>query len=62
MEIFQAQETLRENKRLKELLAFGDQLTQKKVLAQVVSWDATSNLKKLLELTKVQRMGFGYSL
>lgn len=56
MEIFQAEETLRENKRLKELLAFGDQLTQKKVLAQVVSWDATSNLK-VIRINKGSKEG-----
>lgn len=56
MQLFQAEETLRENKRLKDLLAFGDQLAQKKVLAQVVSWDATSN-QKVIRINKGSKDG-----
>lgn len=56
MELFQAEETLRENKRLKDLLAFGEQLVQKKVLAQVVSWDATSN-QKVIRINKGSKDG-----
>lgn len=56
MRIFESEETFRENERLKNLLAFGDQLTEKKVLAQVVSWDATSNLK-VIRINKGSRDG-----
>jgi rod shape-determining protein MreC len=37
----------RENKRLKELLRFGQEEKKSRVLAQVISWDAHSNFKVL---------------
>lgn len=41
--IFDFKELSRENKRLKKLLDFGDGITYRKVLAQVVAWDANSD-------------------
>ncbi|MGB0452612.1 MAG: rod shape-determining protein MreC [Bacteriovoracaceae bacterium] len=46
-QLFELEETRRENARLKDLLAFGREVDAKKVLAQVVSWDATSDLKSI---------------
>lgn len=43
--IFRHQETLSENQRLKKLLRFGATIPYEKVLAQVVSWDASSDAK-----------------
>lgn len=43
--IFAFKEVSRENKRLKKLLDFGDGITYRKVLAQVVAWDANSDFK-----------------
>ncbi len=43
--IYELSEIERENKRLKELLAFGQQTTYRKVLAKIVAWDATSDFK-----------------
>ena len=44
-QIFGHQETINENKRLKELLKFGSEIPYTKVLAQVVGWDASSDAK-----------------
>lgn len=46
-EIFQLKEVEKENVRLKELLEFGKDIPRKKVLAQVVSWDASNEFKVL---------------
>ena len=43
--IYELSEIERENKRLKELLAFGQQSSYRKVLAKIVAWDATSDFK-----------------
>lgn len=45
--IFQLNELERENERLKQLLEFGKDIPRKKVLAQVVSWDASNEFKVL---------------
>ena len=45
--LFRMDEIERENDRLKRLLQFGSELELKKVLAQVVSWDASSEFKVL---------------
>ena len=45
--IFQLTEVERENQRLKQLLEFGKDIPRKKVLAQVVSWDASNEFKVL---------------
>jgi rod shape-determining protein MreC len=44
-EIAQFQELRRENKRLKDLLQFGTGVDYKKILAQVVAWDASSDFR-----------------
>jgi rod shape-determining protein MreC len=46
-EIFYLDELKRENQRLKRLLKFGEEIKHQKVLARVVSWDATSEFKTL---------------
>jgi rod shape-determining protein MreC len=46
-EIFNLQEIARENKRLKDLLRFGEEVNYKKVLAQVVGWDSSSQFRVL---------------
>jgi len=43
--LFDLQEMSIENKRLKELLSFGDQVKMEKVLAQVVAWDTSSDYR-----------------
>ena len=43
--IFKYQELARENKRLKNLLQFGQGISYQKVLAQIVAWDASSDFK-----------------
>lgn len=45
--IFQLSEVEKENLRLKQLLEFGKDIPRKKVLAQVVSWDASNNFRVL---------------
>ena len=45
--IFQLNEVEKENERLKQLLEFGKDIPRKKVLAQVVSWDASNEFKVL---------------
>ncbi len=44
-ELFKFKEVEKENKRLKELLEFNSEITLKKVLAEVVAWDASSEFK-----------------
>jgi rod shape-determining protein MreC len=38
---------VKENKRLKGLLRFGEEIPRKKILAQIVGWDAASDFKVL---------------
>lgn len=45
--IFQFKEMERENNRLKSLLEFAEEIPAKKVLAQIVAWDASSDFKSL---------------
>lgn len=45
--LFLYQELEKENKRLKSLMQFGEGLGHKKVLAQIVAWDASSDFKIL---------------
>lgn len=45
--IFQLEELRRENKRLKDLLQFGEVISHKKVLAQIVGWDSSGHFKVL---------------
>lgn len=44
-QIYKLSEVARENKRLKRLLQFGDEIAYKKILAQVVAWDASSDFR-----------------
>lgn len=46
-QIYQFRELGRENKRLKDLLQFGEEIGYNKVLAQVVAWDASSDFRVL---------------
>lgn len=54
--IFSLDEIEKENARLKQLLEFGRVIPKKKVLAQVVSWDA-SNEFKILRINKGENDG-----
>ena len=45
--IFEFQEVKKENERLKQLLQFGKEIPREKVLAQIVSWDASNEFKVL---------------
>ena len=45
--VFSLQEVEKENERLKRLLEFGKDISHKKVLAQIVSWDSTNEFKVL---------------
>lgn len=45
--IFELQEVKKENERLKQLLQFGKEIPREKVLAQIVSWDASNEFKVL---------------
>lgn len=45
--IFSLKEVEKENQRLKQLLEFGKDIPRKKVLAQVVSWDASNEFRVL---------------
>ena len=45
--IFKYDELMMENQRLKNLLSFGEEITRKKVLAQVVAWDSSSDFRVL---------------
>jgi rod shape-determining protein MreC len=55
-EIFSYQEVLKENKRLKDLLQFGEEIQKKKVLAQIVAWDGSSDFK-VLRINKGEKDG-----
>ena len=44
-ELFVAQETFKENQRLKKLLGFVQNVSSEKILAQVVAWDGNSDFK-----------------
>ena len=55
-EIFHFKEVERENKRLKELLDFGDDIRYKKVLAQIVAWDASSDFS-VIRINKGLKQG-----
>jgi len=46
-QIFEFQEVKKENERLKQLLQFGKEIPREKVLAQIVSWDASNEFKVL---------------
>lgn len=46
-QIFKYEELAKENKRLKNLLGFGTDTSYKRVLAQIVAWDASSDFKVL---------------
>lgn len=54
--IFVLEEVEKENQRLKQLLQFGKEIPRKKVLAQIVSWDA-SNEFKVLRINKGSNEG-----
>ena len=54
--IFELVEVQKENERLKQLLEFGKEISRKKVLAQVVSWDS-SNEFKVLRINKGSNHG-----
>jgi rod shape-determining protein MreC len=49
--IFDLYSVKKENERLKKLLKFGDEVSHKKVLAQVIGWD-TSNEFRVLRINK----------
>jgi rod shape-determining protein MreC len=55
-EIFRLEELKTENSRLKELLGFGQEITGKRVLAQVVAWDI-SDYYKVLRINKGAKDG-----
>jgi rod shape-determining protein MreC len=55
-ELFKLSEVEKENKRLKKLLQFGEELQHQKVLAQVIGWDS-SNEFKVLRINKGKRDG-----
>lgn len=44
-EIFNLEQTKSENRRLKDLLEFGEEVSYTKVLAQVVAWDSSSDFR-----------------
>lgn len=54
--LFSLQEMEKENLRLKQLLEFGEDIPGKKVMAQIVAWDASSDFKTL-RINKGQRDG-----
>lgn len=54
--IFLMDEIRRENRRLKGLLQFGDEIVGEKVLAQIVSWDSNSD-HKVLRVNKGSKHG-----
>ncbi|PJB52233.1 MAG: rod shape-determining protein MreC [Bdellovibrio sp. CG_4_9_14_3_um_filter_39_7] len=55
-QLFSMDELNRENERLKELLKFSSDLTLNRVLAQVIAWDASSDLK-VLRINKGLKQG-----
>ncbi|MBT5095313.1 MAG: rod shape-determining protein MreC [Halobacteriovoraceae bacterium] len=54
--IFQLDEIARENKRLKKLLEFGVTASHRKVLAQIVAWDSSSDFK-IMRINKGLKAG-----
>jgi rod shape-determining protein MreC len=44
-EIFTIQEQVKESKRILDLVNFGEQVTRKKIIARVVSWDSADDYK-----------------
>lgn len=46
-QIFSLEQVQEENKRLKKLLRFGEDIQRKKILAQVVAWDSSSDFRVL---------------
>lgn len=44
-EVFSFQETLKESERLKALLNYGNEIPRKKIVARVISWDASDDYK-----------------
>jgi rod shape-determining protein MreC len=55
-QLFSAQELSKENFRLKELLEFGQAITFRKVLAQVVAWDSNSDYQ-VIRINKGHKNG-----
>lgn len=55
-QLFSMDELARENERLKQLLKFSSDLTLNRVLAQVIAWDASSDLK-VLRINKGLKQG-----
>lgn len=55
-QLFSMDELARENERLKQLLKFSSDLTLNRVLAQVIAWDASSDLK-VLRINKGMKQG-----
>lgn len=45
--LFTVKEMSQENRRLKDLLQFGEEMPGKKVMAQIVAWDSSSDFKTL---------------
>ncbi|MBL6989303.1 MAG: rod shape-determining protein MreC [Bacteriovoracaceae bacterium] len=54
--IFKYEELAKENKRLKDLLKFGEEIKAQQVLAQIVAWDASSDYK-VIRINKGARDG-----
>jgi rod shape-determining protein MreC len=50
-DLFNLEEVRRENFRLKQMLAYSEEISQKKILAQVIGWDS-ANQFKVLRLNK----------
>jgi len=50
-DLFNLEEVRRENFRLKQMLSYSEELSQKKILAQVIGWDS-ANQFKVLRLNK----------
>ncbi len=44
-EVFNLEQIKDENKRLKDLLEFGEEVSYKKILAQIVAWDSSSDFR-----------------
>jgi rod shape-determining protein MreC len=55
-QIFRLQQLDKENQRLKQLLQFGTEVPMKRILAQIVAWDATSDFK-MIRVNKGHRDG-----
>tara|TARA_R110002072_G_scaffold1989_4_gene16532 strand:- start:8763 stop:9563 length:801 start_codon:yes stop_codon:yes gene_type:complete len=55
-QLFELDEVIRENERLKNFLEFGESLPYKQVLAQVVAWDSNSDFK-VIRINKGLKQG-----